>query len=111
MVLRPANRALRFLLEVAALVAIAYWGFDTGDSLPVRVALGLAAPLVVAVVWGVFGSPQAAVPVSDRGRLLLEGLVFGAAAAGLYAAGQPILGGLFAAVVVGNHALMQLWDQ
>jgi hypothetical protein len=111
MVLRPANRGLRFLLEVFALLAIAYWGFDTGGSLPVGIALGLAAPAVVAVVWGVFGSPRAAVPVSDRWRLLLEGLVFGTAAAGLYAVGQPILAGLFAALVVGNHTLMQLWEQ
>ncbi|MFD1645595.1 YrdB family protein [Haloarchaeobius litoreus] len=111
MVLRPVNRGLRFLLEVLALLAIAYWGFESGDSLPVSVALGLAAPLSVAVVWGVFGSPQAAVPVSDRGRLLLEGLVFGAATAGLYAVGQPILAGLFAALVVANHAFMRLWDQ
>ncbi|WP_440989885.1 YrdB family protein [Haloarchaeobius baliensis] len=111
MVLRTANRALRFLLEVLAVLAIAYWGFESGDTLPVRIALGLAAPLVVAVVWGVLGSPQAALPVSERGRLLLEGLVFGSATAGLYAVGQPILAGLFVALVVGNHALMRLWDQ
>lgn len=111
MVLRPANRGLRFLLEVLALLAIAYWGFQSADSLVLGVALGLAAPLVVAVVWGVFGSPRAAIPVSDRGRLLLEGLVFGSATAGLFAVGQPVLAGLFAALVVGNHALMRLWDQ
>lgn len=111
MVLRPANRGLRFLLEVLALLAIAYWGFHTGDSLPVRIALGLAAPLLVAVVWGLFGSPKAAVPVSDRSRLLLEGLVFGSATAGLYSVGQPILAGMFATLVVANHALMRRWDQ
>jgi hypothetical protein len=111
MVLRPANRGLRFLLEVFALLAIAYWGFDTGGSLPVGIALGLAAPAVVAIVWGVFGSPQAALPVSDRWRLLLEGVVFGAATAGLYAVGQPVLAGLFAALVVGNHTLMRFWEQ
>lgn len=111
MVIRAANRALRFLLEVLALLAVAYWGFDTGDSLLPRLALGLAAPLVVAAVWGVLGSPQAALPLSDRGRLLLEGLVFGAATAGLYSVGQPILAGLFGALVVVNHALMRAWDQ
>ncbi|MFC4407383.1 YrdB family protein [Haloarchaeobius iranensis] len=111
MVLQPANRGLRFLLEVAALVAIAYWGFETGDSLPVGIALALAAPAVVAVVWGVFGSPKAALPLPNRWRLLLEGLVFGAAAAGLYAVGHPVLAGVFATLVVGNHALMELWDQ
>lgn len=111
MVLRPANRGLRFLLEVLALLAIAYWGFDTGDSLPARIALGLAAPLLVAVVWGLFGSAEAVVPLSDRGRLLLEGLVFGSATAGLYSVGQPILAGLFGALVVANHALMRRWDQ
>lgn len=111
MVLRTANRVLRFLLEVAALLAVAYWGFRTGDSLVVSVALALAAPLLVAVVWGVFGSPKAALPLPDPARLGLEVLVFGAAAAGLYTVGHRGLALAFAAVVVVNTALMHYWGQ
>ncbi len=46
-----ANLALRFVLELAALAALAYWGFHTGHSLLGDVALGVGAPLLAAVIW------------------------------------------------------------
>ena len=52
-----ANLALRFLLEVCALVALGYWGFKTGGSLITKLALGIGAPLLAAVLWGTFVAP------------------------------------------------------
>ena len=48
--LTAANLALRFFLELAALAALAYWGFHTGRSVLADVVLGLGAPLLAAVV-------------------------------------------------------------
>jgi len=44
-----ANNGLRFLLELAVLAALAYWGFAEFDGV-VQWVLGLGAPLV-AGVW------------------------------------------------------------
>lgn len=52
--LHAANEALAFLLELAALAALAWWGFTTGSSLLVRVLLGVGTPLVAVVLWGLF---------------------------------------------------------
>ena len=56
--IKGANLALRFLLELCALVALAYWGFETGSGAIAKFALGIGAPLVAAVVWGAFVAPR-----------------------------------------------------
>lgn len=49
--------AVRFLLELGALAALAYWGYRTGTGFA-RYALALGAPLAAAVVWGVLVAPK-----------------------------------------------------
>jgi hypothetical protein len=81
--IKGANLALRFLLELCALVALGYWGFKTGSGMLTRIALGIGAPLVAAIVWGPFVAPGAPVSLSLPLTLLLQALVFGSAIAGL----------------------------
>ncbi len=46
------NVGLRFLLELAVLVALGYWGFHTNSPPIFKVTLGIGAPLLALVVWG-----------------------------------------------------------
>lgn len=39
--IKGANLALRFLLELCALIALAYWGFETGSGAIAKFALGI----------------------------------------------------------------------
>jgi hypothetical protein len=96
---RSANLGIRFLLELSALAATSYWGFATASGVTQWV-LGLGAPIVVAVVWGLFVSPKAKVELRRPIRFAIELLVFAAAALALVAAGQTVLGIVFAAVAV-----------
>jgi hypothetical protein len=94
-----ANYALRFLLEMAALAALAYWGFhEFGGVAQWVIALG--APLLVAAVWGRFMSPKASHPTVDPVRILIEMAVFGAGVAALLAADATTLGLVFAVLAV-----------
>ncbi len=104
--LRDANLVLRFLLEVAALVSLGYWGFSTQDTLVTKILCGIGAPLVAAVIWGLFVAPKAAHPVRLPWRLLIEAIVFGAAAAGLFGAGRSTLGWVFLALVLISEVLL-----
>jgi len=83
----PINLALRFLLELAALAAVAVWGWRTGDGW-LRYALAIGLPLVLAVVWAVFRVPNdpGPAPVATPGvaRLIIELAFFGFAAWALY---------------------------
>ncbi len=99
-----ANDGLRFLLELAALAALAYWGFAEHDGV-VQWVLGLGAPLVAAAVWGRFVAPKASHPTVDPLRLALEVLVFGSGVAALCVAEQTTLAIVFGALVLVHLAL------
>jgi hypothetical protein len=90
--MEAANLALRFVLELCALAALGYWGWQAGGSTAPSVALAVAAPLAAAVLWGCFVAPKRRFEVSEAVKLGVELLVFGAAVAGLVAAGAWPLG-------------------
>ncbi len=107
---KSANLLVRFLLELFALGALGYWGFVSGENVFVKILLGLGAPVLAVVVWGLFVSPKAAVPLAMPLRLLPEALVFGSAAAALLATGHPALAVGFAVVAVVNRLLVIAWE-
>lgn len=110
-VIQGANLALRFLLELCALGALAYWGFKTGRGPVAKAGLGLGAPLVAAVVWGTFVAPAAPVAAPGALRFVLELAVFGSAVVALYFAGRPTLAWTLGSVYVINRVLMFVWGQ
>ena len=110
-IIKGANLALRFLLELCALAALAYWGFKTGRGPIAKIGLGIGTPLLAAVVWGTFVAPQAPVAVPWPLRLVLQVAIFGLAAAGLAATGHRTLAWAFGLAVVINAALMYVWGQ
>jgi Protein of unknown function (DUF2568) len=97
--LRGVTLTARFLCELAMLAALAFWGYVVGDGVWAWL-LGILAPVVAAVIWGTFVAPRAKVPVPAPVRVAIELALYGAAAAGLAAAGQPL-----AAVVLGIAGL------
>lgn len=107
---REANLTARFLLELCALVSLGYWGFVSGGGLFTKIALGIGSPLLAAVVWGLFVSPKAAVPLSMPLRLAPEILVFGVAVAALYWTGHRTLALVFLLVAVVNRAFVFVLD-
>ncbi len=97
--LRGVVLTVRFLCELALLAALAYWGFSVADGVAAWL-LGVAAPLVAAVIWGALVAPKARWPLPIQVRLVVEVLLFGVAAGALVVAGQTLL-----AVVLGVAAL------
>lgn len=108
--MRAANLALRFLLELAALAALAYWGAHTGSGV-VRVLLAIAVPLAGAVVWGLWCAPRSQRRLAPGPRTVVEAAVFGLGAAGLAFAGQAGAAVAFVVVSVANWALLFAWRQ
>ena len=108
---KGAHRALRLLLDPCALGALGYWGLKTGNATIAKIALGVGAPLVAAVVWGAFVSPQAPVQLPRLVVLVLQVSVFGSAAAALVGTGHRTLALVFVVIVVINAILMYVWGQ
>jgi hypothetical protein len=107
----PINLAVRFFLEIAALVAIGYWGW-AGHAGILRYVLVVALPLLVAVLWGTLRVPgdasanrKAPVPVAGWLRLLLELAFFGFATWGLFDAGAALSGWIFSGITLIHYLL------
>jgi hypothetical protein len=100
--LHLANEGAAFLLELTALGIFGWWGATRGRSAASAVLLGAAAPLVAAVVWGLFAAPKARVRLPMIGVLVVKALVFGAATAALSALTRPPVVALFAAIAAAN---------
>jgi hypothetical protein len=107
-VYRSLNLAVAFLVEIAALVAFAWWGFQLSAAGWVRVLVGIGLPLVTAVVWGLVLSPRARFKPPTATKLVLKAIVFGAATAAIIASGGLVLGIVFAVIVVANTALIRI---
>ena len=110
-IIKNANLALAFLLELGVLAALGYWGFQTGQGTIAKIGLGIGTPVLAVVVWWLFGAPQAMWHLNGIFRLLLEVIFFGSAAVALYAAGQYVLSVVFALLFVLNTVLVSLLGQ
>ncbi|MEU6227066.1 YrdB family protein [Streptomyces sp. NPDC047042] len=106
---RPAALAIRFLLELTALGSFGYWAWK---SLPpsLRWVGVVAAPLLAAVLWGVFatqGDParsgDTVIATPGALRLVLELSIFFGAALALYVAGARTAGIVLAVILIGYH--------
>lgn len=110
--MNPANLTLRFILELVALGALAYWGWSLTDSWW-RWLAASAVVLAFAILWGGFVVPndpsrggQGFLHVSGIVRLALELLAFGAGAYALKSVGRPNLAIAFTVLVVAHY----LWS-
>jgi hypothetical protein len=109
--MRPLNLVARFLLEIAALIALGYWGYQLAEG-GLRYVLAGGIPLLAAAAWGIFavrGDPsrsgKAPVPVSGLIRLMIEFAFFALAAFGMYSSGMQTLALMFAGAVAVHYAI------
>jgi hypothetical protein len=113
-VVKGANLALMFLLELGVLAGAAVWGFTLDANPIVRVIVGIGAPAVFIVVWALFaagGGKNARYPLAGPWRALLEIAWFGGAAVLIGLACTAVAGIVFFAVWAANGALRLLWRQ
>ena len=104
--LMPVALALRFVLELCALAALGYWGWQTGQTQVMKAGLGIGAPLMAAVLWGLFVAPKARIAAPATVRFAVELAVFTLAALGLYLAGRPQLALALAIAYVIHRVLL-----
>jgi hypothetical protein len=102
---------VRFFLELAMLAALAVAGYQLPGPRWQGIALMLAAPAGAAATWGLFVSPKARVHVPWAPPVLLELLLFGAAAGGLAVAGYRILGAALFVAALASRAAKGWFDR
>lgn len=94
------NDVLRFLLELFAIFTLGYWGYLAWPFPWPGVLFMIGAPLFAIVVWGLFRSPKALIPVDIVGRGIVEIAVMGSAAIAWAMLGYPIVAAVFGIVAL-----------
>ena len=87
---------VRFGCEIAAVVAVVWWGWPV---------LGIVAGAVVIAVWGALVAPKARRRLRDPLRLLVELAIFGLATVAFAEVGQTVIAVGFAVAAVVSAAL------
>lgn len=107
----PTNLVFRFVLEIAALVAVGSWGFRVVESWP-RYLLAASFPVVLAAAWSTFAVPDdpsrsgnAPIPIAGGLRLCLELGIFALACWAFAASGARLAAWILAAAVVVHYGL------
>lgn len=107
----PANLALRFLLELTALIIAGVWGWHRGEGWT-GWFLALTVPAALAAAWGIFAVPQdpsrsGAAPVAVPGivRLLLELAIFSLATWAFFDLGYTRAGWMVGILAVLHYAV------
>lgn len=96
------NLTVRFACEIAALVALVWWGWP---------ALGFVAALAVGVFWGTFIGPKAKRRLSDPARFAVELAIFAVATVGYWAVGQHGVAAVFATAALVTAVLVRIWPE
>jgi hypothetical protein len=89
------NDIVRLFLELFAILSLAIWGFLAWAP-PLSVLLGIATPLVAAILWGLFRSPKARFRLPPVGRAIIEIVVMAGATVAWLSLGKSHIAALFA---------------
>ena len=108
--LKAVNLGLKFLLELAAIAAFAYWGATIGGGL-LAATVAVVAPVIAIVLWGIFAAPQSTRRLPTSTRAPFELAVFGLAVVALLAAGSTGTAVVLGVVVLVNAGLMTVFGQ
>ena len=102
----PINLALRFILELTALISIGIWGWNKTDH-SFRIILAIGLPILFAAIWAIFAVPndpsrsgQTVIVTSGIIRLVIELGIFTLATLAMYNNGDSKLYIFFAVIVI-----------
>ena len=104
----PIVLALHFVLELAALTAMAVWAYTTRSG-RIRWLLVVALPILAGTLWATFRAlgdgPAPPVAIPGGARLALEWAILGGGALLLWRSGRRLPSLLMAGLIVADYAL------
>lgn len=101
------NLALRALMEMGIVLALAYWGYQIGSNTGTKILFGIIAPLIGFGIWGTIDFHQSG-NMAEPLRLIEELIISGLAALALFVAGQHTLGWTLGLLSIVYHALVYI---
>jgi hypothetical protein len=105
--IQGVNLALRALMELGIVIALAVWGYQMGEGLSMKILLGIMVPVLGFGFWGAVDFHQAG-RFAEPLRLFEELIISGLAAIAFYVAGQHALGWILGLLSIVYHLLVYL---
>ena len=110
-ILKGLNATLAFLLELAMIAALGYWGYQSADSVLLKWLLAIGLPVGVIIIWARYFAPN-----SPRRLVIVPGAVlslglFLLAALALCSVQQPAAALVLAVSAIVNRLLVLAWRQ
>lgn len=103
--------ATAFLLEVAMMVGLCYYGLHSGAGIVLKYVLAVALPLAAAVLWSIWAAPKSARRIVFPYRVLFAFGMFLLTAILLYQTGQRTWAIIFASVGFINAILTLVFER
>lgn len=100
--------AIRFLVEIAGVLGIAFVGATVPSEMIFRVVFGIGLPVALIVVWAMVVAPKADNDLPQRLRQVIGSLLLVGVGIALALAGQPGWGMALAAITLADHGLIAL---
>jgi hypothetical protein len=100
---------LKFVCELLAFGALAYWGSKTGPT-AMNVVLGVGAPFAAIFIWAQWCAPKAPKRLRNPALTIVEMSIFLIAAVAMFVAIAPWLGIVFALVTATTMRLLHKLD-
>ncbi|MFJ8263582.1 YrdB family protein [Rummeliibacillus sp. NPDC094406] len=108
-ILEMMNLGLRFILELTGLILYGYWGFQTGNTHIQKGILSISIPLSIAVIWALFGSPKANIPLPATAHFILEMIIFLLPVLLLISLGKVAVACVYGLIFILNKILLVFW--
>ncbi|MGX9136370.1 YrdB family protein [Rummeliibacillus sp. JY-2-4R] len=70
------NIGLRLFIELFGLLIYGYWGFQVGNTAIQKSIFCISVPLMVAIIWAMFGSPNASFTLPIAAHFVVEMIIF-----------------------------------
>lgn len=107
----PLNLGLRFILEMTAIFAVAYWGWSQHEGWT-KFVLAFGLPILFALIWGIFAVPndpsrsgKTVVITPGWLRLIIELVIFGIGTWAFYNSGFHLIAWAFLGFVCLHYLL------
>lgn len=111
MLIKKVNMALRFFIEIIDFLVIVDWGIQTGKGVLIKIGFSICIPIILILIWGHYGAPNAKRKLPPSIHLLLEIIIFGIPIVLLHSLGQTFLALILALIFIVNRTLMFIWKQ
>jgi|HubBroStandDraft_2_1064218.scaffolds.fasta_scaffold483563_2 hypothetical protein len=106
-----ANLFLAFLLEMAALFILGYWGFHLAFPGFWKWLPGIGAPLIFLTGWSLWAAPKAKHRLKGLKLWTYKIAAFSLAALALAACGESQRALLFEGIALANIILLRIWQR